>query len=230
MFAGARDLRGAFVVVPHRGRRCRHRSAGLGFSGSLVMALGLPVVLWTGYVQRVTRRAMTATPTFTRAEADDDCSRRDRTIAQGRAAWSWYRTARGGMYALGAFIAIIAGFMGMRALGVGPFGSLLAAGRLSQRDQILLTDFRTSNVDSTLGRVVSDAVRAGLAGSSAFTLVSPTAIVSALKRMTMEPATRVDSAVARAIAQREGFKAIVDGDVTGVPGGYIVSIRLVRAD
>ena len=36
------------------------------FPGSLiVMALGLPVVLWTGYVQRVTRRAMTATPTFT---------------------------------------------------------------------------------------------------------------------------------------------------------------------
>ena len=67
------------------------------------------------------------------------------------------------------------------------------AGRLSQRDQILLTDFRTTNVDSTLGRVVSDAVRAGLCGSSAFTLVSPTAIVSALKRMTMEPATRVDS-------------------------------------
>src|SRR5665213_2783678 len=31
----------------------------------IVMALGLPVVLWTGYVQRVTRRAMTMTPTFT---------------------------------------------------------------------------------------------------------------------------------------------------------------------
>jgi len=36
------------------------------FPGSLVvMALGLPVVLWTGYVQRVTRRAVTATPTYT---------------------------------------------------------------------------------------------------------------------------------------------------------------------
>ena len=36
------------------------------FPGALiVMALGLPVVLWTGYVQRVTRRAMTTTPTFT---------------------------------------------------------------------------------------------------------------------------------------------------------------------
>jgi hypothetical protein len=37
-----------------------------------------------------------------------------------------------------------------------------------------MTDFRTTNVDSALGRVVSDAVRAGLAGSSAFTLVPPT--------------------------------------------------------
>ena len=36
------------------------------FPGSLiVMALGLPVVLWTGYVQRVARRAMTMTPTYT---------------------------------------------------------------------------------------------------------------------------------------------------------------------
>ena len=36
------------------------------FPGSLIMmALGLPVILWTGYVQRVTRRAITATPTFT---------------------------------------------------------------------------------------------------------------------------------------------------------------------
>src|ERR1041385_4085277 len=36
------------------------------FPASLVvMALGLPVILWTGYVQRVARRAATATPTFT---------------------------------------------------------------------------------------------------------------------------------------------------------------------
>ena len=203
------------------------------FPGSLiVMALGLPMVLWTGYVQRVTRRAMAATPTYTPGGTPNSTAHGAIATMALKAAphVSWYRTARGGMYALGAFVAIIAAFMGMRALGVGPFGSLRASGRLSQRDQILLTDFRTTNVDSALGQVVSDAVRAGLAGSSAFTLVSPTAIVSALKRMTKEPGTRVDSSVARAIAQREGFKAIVDGDVTGVPGGYIVSIRLVRAD
>jgi tetratricopeptide (TPR) repeat protein len=202
------------------------------FPGSLiVMALGLPVVLWTGYVQRVTRRAMTATPTYTPGGTPVATHGTMAAIALKAAPHvSWYRTARGGMYAFSAFIAIIAMFMALRALGIGPFGSLLASGRLNRRDPILLTDFRTTNVDSTLGRVVSDAVRAGLSGSSAFTLVQPAEIISTLELMKRAPSTRVDSSVAREIALRKGIKAIVDGDVTGVPGGYIVSIRLVRAD
>jgi eukaryotic-like serine/threonine-protein kinase len=202
------------------------------FPGSLiVMALGLPAVLWTGYVQRVTRRAVTATPTYTPGGTPAAMQGTMATIALRAAPHvSWYRTARGGMYAFGAFIAVIAAFMAMRALGIGPFGSLFASGRLNRRDPILLTDFRTTNVDSTLGRVVSDAVRAGLSGSSAFTLVQPAEIVSTLELMKRPPNTRVDSIVAREIALRKGIKAIVDGDVTGVPGGYIVSIRLVRAD
>ena len=36
------------------------------FPGALiVMALGLPVILWTGYVHRVTRKAFATTPTLT---------------------------------------------------------------------------------------------------------------------------------------------------------------------
>jgi eukaryotic-like serine/threonine-protein kinase len=202
------------------------------FPGSLVvMALGLPAVLWTGYVQRVTRRAVTATPTYTPGGTPAAVHGTMATIALKAAPHvSWYRTARGGMYAFGAFVVVIAAFMALRALGIGPFGSLLASGRLNRRDPILLTDFRTTNVDSTLGRVVSDAVRAGLSGSSAFTLVQPAEIISTLELMKRPLNTRVDSSVAREIAQRQGIKAIVDGDVTGVPGGYIVSIRLVRAD
>jgi len=155
------------------------------FPGALiVMALGLPVILWTGYVQRVTRHAMTATPTYTPGGTPSTTHGTIANMALKAAPHvSWYRTARGGMYALGAFTAGIAVFMALRALGIGPFGSLLAAGRLSQRDRILLTDFRTTNVDSALGRVVSDAVRAGLSGSSAFTLVQPAEIVSALTLM-----------------------------------------------
>jgi eukaryotic-like serine/threonine-protein kinase len=202
------------------------------FPGALiVMALGLPAILWTGYVQRVTRRAITATPTYTPGGGVATTHGRLATVALKAAPHvSWYRAARGGMYALGAFVAVVAAFMGLRALGVGPFASLLASGRLDRHDPIIIDDFRTTNVDSSLGRVVSDLVRTGLSGSSALTLLTPQATVSALERMKLAPTTRVDSAVARQIALREGLKAIVDGEVTGVAGGYIVSIRLVRAD
>ena len=202
------------------------------FAGSLVvMALGLPMVLWTGYVQRVTRRAVLSTPTYTPGGTPTTNQGTMATMALKAAPhMSWYRTARGGLYAFGAFVAFIALFMGMRAAGIGPFGSLFAAGRLNARDPLLITDFRTTHVDSTLGRVVSDAVRAGLSGSSAITIVPPATIVDALVRSKRAPDTRLDLAVAQDLAQREGIKAIVDGEVTGVGTGYIVSVRLVRAD
>jgi eukaryotic-like serine/threonine-protein kinase len=202
------------------------------FSGSLVvMALGLPVVLWTGYVQRVTRRALLATPTYTPGGTPTTNHGTMATMALRAAPhMSWYRTARGGMYAFAAFIAFIALFMGMRAFGIGPAASLFAAGRLNAKDPLLITDFRTTNVDSTLGRVVSDAVRAGLSGSSAITVVPSASVVSALARSKRAPDTRIDMTVAQDLAQREGIKAIVDGEVTGVGTGYIVSIKLVRAD
>ncbi len=236
MFRKALAMYGAaFVVVAILAKAA---IAGIGlpgwvFPGALiVMALGLPVVLWTGYVQRVARRAATATPTFTPGGSPGTAARG--TIAtmalQAAPRMTWRRTARGGMYAVGAFIAVIAAFMGMRAFGIGPFGSLSATGQLNGRDQVILTDFRTTNTDSSLGRVVSDAVRAGLQGTSAFDLVSPTAVVAALRRMKLSPTVRLDSSIARQVAIREGIKAIVDGEITGVAGGYIVALRLVRAD
>ena len=203
------------------------------FPSALIgMAIGLPIVLWTGYVQRVARRAVSATPTFTPGGTPNTLARGMIATLALKAAprLSWYRTARGGAYALGVFVMMIATFMGLRAAGIGPFGSLRAAGKLARNEPILFTDFRTTNVDSALGRVVSDAVRAGLSGSSAFTLVPPQTIVSAMARMQRPPNARMDSALAREIAVREGVKAFVDGEVTGVGAGYIVSIRLVRAD
>ena len=198
--------------------------AGIGlpdwvFPGALIiMALGLPVVLWTGYVQRVARHASP-----TRGAMASLALKASPHV-------SWYRTARGGMVALGAFVALVSGFMGLRAAGVGPFATLLGSGRLKEREPILLTDFRTTNTDTTLGRVISDAVRAGLSGSTAITLVPPSTVAAALGRMQRPPGTRVDTLVGRELAIREGVKAMVDGEVTGVAGGYIVMIRLVRVD
>jgi tRNA A-37 threonylcarbamoyl transferase component Bud32 len=103
----------AFVVVAVLAKAA---IVGIGlpdwvFPGSLiVMALGLPVVLWTGYVQRVARRAMTATPTFTPGGSPSVVQGTIATMALKAAPkMSWYRTARGGAYALGAFVVLIRG-------------------------------------------------------------------------------------------------------------------------
>jgi tRNA A-37 threonylcarbamoyl transferase component Bud32 len=225
---------GAFVIVAVVAKAA---IVGIGlpdwvFPGSLiVMGLGLPVVLWTGYVQRVARRAITMTPTYTPGGSPSMAHGTMATMALKAAPkTTWHRTARGGMYAFGAFIALVAVFMTMRALGIGPFGSLIAAGQFSARDRVIITDFSVSNGDSALGRVVGDAIRAGLADSRVFNLVTPADIGAALQRMQQPPAARVNLTLARQIALREGVKAIVDGDVTLVGSSYIVATRLVTAD
>jgi tetratricopeptide (TPR) repeat protein len=202
------------------------------FPGSLiVMALGLPVVLWTGYVQRVARHALTATPTYTPGGSPAMVQGTIATMALKAAPRvSWYRTARGGMYAFGVFILMIAAFMAMRAFGIGPFGSLIATGALTGRDKLIITDFTVSNSDSTLGRVVGDAIRAGLGDSRVFTLLTPAEVGGALQRMQRAVTSRVDLKTAQQIALREGAKAIVDGDVSVVGTSYIVAVRLVTAD
>ena len=203
------------------------------FPGSLiVMALGLPVILWTGYVQRVTRRALAATPTYTPGGTPSLAMKGTMATMALKAAphVSWYKTAKGGAYAFGVFVLMIAAFMGMRAFGIGPFGSLMATGAFKERDRVIIADFSVANADSSLGRVVGDAIRAGLGDSRVFTLVTPSEMGGALQRMQLKPTARVDISTARQMALREGVKAIIDGDVTLVGTSYIVAVRLVTAD
>ena len=197
------------------------------FPGALiVMALGLPVVLFTGYVHRMTHRALTATPGGSNVPRGTMA-----TIAvKASPLVSWRRTALGGALAVGAFILLVGGFMLLRALGIGPAGSLMAAGRLEARDRVLIADFRVSGADSTLGGVIAEAVRANLAQSSAVTLVSPVSVATALRRMQRPDTSALTAALARELAVREGIKAVVEGDITAVGNGFVMAIRLVTAD
>jgi tetratricopeptide (TPR) repeat protein len=202
------------------------------FTGSLiVMALGLPIVLWTGYVQRVVRRAKTTSPTVTPGGTLSVTHGGIQTIAlKASPHVSWYRTARGGMYALAAFVVMVVAFMGMRAFGIGPAGSLLGAGKFTTREPVLIADFAVANTDSALGAVASEAVRSALSQSAVISLVPLSTIVGDLRRMQRPLTTRLDLALAREVAQRQGVKAVVDGSVAGVSGGYILTLRLVTAD
>src|SRR4029078_13219784 len=96
----------------------------------------------------------------------------------------------------------------LRSLGIGPAASLFAAGRLHERDRLIVTDFRVKGADSSLGHVGSEAVRTELGQSKVLTVLSPTAVAGALQRMQRAPSTPVDLALALVVARREGAEAI----------------------
>jgi tetratricopeptide (TPR) repeat protein len=203
------------------------------FSGSLiVMALGLPVILITAYAQYVAHRAVTSTPTFTPGGT--------RALAmQGTMATmaikasphiSWKRTTRGGIIALGAFVLLVAGFMVLRMLGIGPAGSLMAAGKLAASDKVLVAAFDAPGADSSLGATIAEAVRTNLSQSRAVRVVTTSAVVAALEQMHRPDTARVDFNIAREIAQRTGAKALVAGSIVPAGSGYIISARLVAAE
>ena len=195
-----------------------------------VMALGLPIILFTGYVQSVTRRALLSTPAVTPGGGQVPHGTIATFALKASPHVSWKRTTRGGVYALGSFVFLIVAFMVMRAFGIGPAGSLFAAGRLSQRDLVVVSDFGVSRTDSSVARVVAEGVRANLAESQSITLFNQTRVAAALQRMQLAPTTRLDLATARELARREGVKAIVTGDVTGLGNGFVIALRLVSTD
>ena len=219
---------GAFVLVDQLGL------PAWVFGGALVvMALGLPVILFTGYSQYVTRRLATATPTLTPRGSYA------RPSAQGTLAGfavrasphvSWARAARGGALAVGLFALLVVGFLTMRKLGIGPAGSLLAAGKLEAQDRVLVAGFEGTGADSSLAAVISEAVRTNLSQSRAVQVVPTSSIVAALQRMQRPDTTSVTLALAREIAVREGIKAVVTGSVAAAGSGYILTARLVHAE
>ncbi len=196
----------------------------------LVMALGLPVILFTGYVQAVTRRALLSTPAITPGGGQVPHGTMATIALKASPHMSWKRTTRGGIYAVGGFVFLIVAFMVMRAVGIGPAASLFASGKLNQRDLLLVSDFGVSRADSSVASVVAEGVRANLADSRSITLFNQTRVAAALKRMQEQPTAKLDLKLARDVALREGVKAIVTGDVTGLGNGFVIALRLIAAD
>jgi eukaryotic-like serine/threonine-protein kinase len=199
--------------------------------GSLgVMLAGLPAIAFTAWVQRATRRAYTATPTFTPGGTPSTAQGTLATIAiKASPHVSWRRTWMGGALAVGAFVALVVGFMVLRALGIGPAGSLIGSGKLGANDQIIITDFRSPESDSTLGVTVTEALRADLAQSATLRLMPRLAVIDVLRLMRRPPNSRIDFDLARSIASREGVKAVLDGDIVTLGGRYVLSTRLIGA-
>ena len=198
------------------------------FPGALiVMALGLPVILFTALVQRQSRLALAGART-TPGGSPPQHSTIARIAVKAQPHVSWRRTAWGGGIAVGAFMVMVAGYMAMRLLGIGPAGTLSASGVFRDREEIVVADFASPVADSTLGPVVTEALRTDLAQSPNLAVLDDSRVRAALDRMQAAPGVRLDLARARDVATREGAKAVLDGAVLGLGGSYVVTARLVE--
>lgn len=196
-----------------------------------VMLAGLPIIGFTAWVQRVAHKAYTATPTFTPGGAVAATAQGTlHTLAiKASPHVSWKRTWMGGAVAVGGFVLLVVGWMVLRALGIGPSASLVGAGKLAANDQVIITDFKSPADDSTLGITITEALRADLSQSKILRVMPRLAIIDVLRLMQRPTDTRIDFELARAIASREGLKAVLDGDVVSLGGRYVLSTRLVSA-
>jgi tetratricopeptide (TPR) repeat protein len=198
----------------------------------LVMALGLPALLATAYVQRVARQTAIATPTLTPGgtkTAKAPVGTMANVALKASPHLTWRRAAKAGYIAIGVFVLMVAGFMTLRGLGIGPWGSLFAAGRLAINDKIVVADFESPSSDSTLGPILSEAARAALSQSNSVRLVAPAAVADILQQMTRARDTRLDAATAREVATRAGASAILNGRIASAGTGYVVSMDLTSA-
>jgi tetratricopeptide (TPR) repeat protein len=183
-----------------------------------LLAVGLPIMVVTGLAER--RRAKLKATGMWSLSGETGMHRQ----------LTWKKATRGGVLAFAGLALLAVVYTIMRVTGIGPVGTLVASGRLAEKDRLILADFENRTSDSTLGRSVTEAFRIDLSQSPVVSLVGASDVGAALQRMSRDPKTRLDAAVAREVALREGAKGIVLGEISPIGKGMVLSARLVAPD
>lgn len=118
----------------------------------------------------------------------------------------------------------------MRLLGIGPASTLVAAGILEERDVLILADFEDRTPESSYGTTVTELFRTDLSQSPVVRLMNASVITEALARMNRPPTDVIALDLATEIAQREGVKAVVAGEIGTLGSGYVISASLLSSE
>jgi len=209
----------------------------------VLFIIGLPMVLATAFVQEGLPERAGGRGSDDGARGASDAAAEAATDAGGarhaaappapaahRPVLTWGRSLGAGVAAFLALTVITGAYMGMRNLGVGPAGTLLARGELEARQPIVVADFEGITGDAMLATVVAEALRADLAQSDVVTVADRSLVAEGLRRMALAEDAPLPPAVAREVAVRLGLGAVVEGEVARAGGGYTLTARVVSAD
>jgi TolB-like protein len=182
-----------------------------------LLLIGLPIMLMTGWQERQRAVART-TGMYVPAQP------------AGLARWlTWRKALIGGGLAFGGLAGLAGVYTAMRLMGIGPVGTLVASGVLKDREPLVLADFENRSADSTLGPSLTEAFRVDLSQSPTVRVLDASAIADALQRMERAGGAAFPVALARELAEREGIKALVTGQIDPVGKGYVLSASLIGA-
>jgi tetratricopeptide (TPR) repeat protein len=199
----------------------------------VIFIIGLPIVLATALVQEgapvPSHKDSTLPPDdqVTLEARSPDARARFRRLRQ---LLTWRNAILAGLAMLALLAVSATGYMGLRAAGVGPFGTLLTKGVLEERDRIVLAEFEDHAGDSLTARALTEAFRTDLAQSRLITLVAPSYVAQVLARMERDPGSALDMALAREVAIRAGLTAVVGGEIISAGTGYVFTAQLVSAE
>jgi eukaryotic-like serine/threonine-protein kinase len=193
----------------------------------VVLALGLPIVLGTAFVQE----GMGGSEPEPRAPEPriPDASHGATPPTGIQRLFTWRNALLGGVGALGLVGVAVAAYFVMWSTGIGPVGNLVAQGAIQQGDRVILATF-SDETGEGLGAAVTGALRVDLAQGSILNLVEESELVPVLARMQVDPGTPLTGDLARDAAVREGIGAVLDGEVTRAGSGYLVTAALREAE
>jgi tetratricopeptide (TPR) repeat protein/tRNA A-37 threonylcarbamoyl transferase component Bud32 len=184
---------------------------------AVLLLLGLPIMIVTGLVER----------------------RRAQALSSGKFTGSgehglkqyvtWRRATQGGVVAFSVLALGTAIFTAMRLLGIGPVGTLVASGKLSARDKLIIADFVNHASDSTLSQAVTEAFRIDIAQSPVVNVLGASLVGDALSRMHKNASQPLDATTAREVAVREGAKAVIVGEISPIGKGLVLSAKVLAA-
>lgn len=178
-----------------------------------LLAAGLPLVLLTSALQGG-------------GQAESE-TYQEPVVSGTRRFFTWRNVLLTGVGVFLLFGVSTGGYLGLRQLGVGPFGTLQAKGVIDFEERIILAEFDNRSSDPSIGETVTALFRIDLAQSAAIMLLEPAQIAPVLQRMERAPDTPLTIELATEVAQREGIKAVLTGEVLPLGDGFVISIRLV---
>ncbi|MFQ5538355.1 MAG: tetratricopeptide repeat protein [Gemmatimonadota bacterium] len=204
----------------------------------VLLLIGLPMVLATAFVQEgiggsaLREGADSESGGGGESTAGVAGAGPSRELSAHRAAsgrlFTWRNAVLGGLGAFTLLGASIAVYFVMWTSGIGPVGNLVAQGLLEERDPIVLATF-TDATGGDVGDVVTEALRVDLLESPVLSIVPAGRLSRALRLMDRPENEVVTPGLAMEIAQREGFKAIIRGEVSAVGSAYVISAAVVAS-